>query len=85
MPHYIIAYHSDNKPESPEAGAEQMAKWKRWIDDLGDGVSDDGESNPMSSFSVVQTDSMEAALEIARNCPFLETGGTLEVADMMKM
>ena len=103
MPHYIIAYHSDNKPESPEAGAEQMAKWKRWIDDLGDaainpgtplgksrivsadGVSDDGGSNPMSSFSVVQTDSMEAALEIARNCPFLETGGTLEVAEMMKM
>lgn len=62
-----------------------MAKWKRWIDDLGDGVSDDGGSNPMSGFSVVQTDSMEAALEIARNCPFLETGGTLEVAEMMKM
>ena len=39
----------------------------------------------MSGFSVVQTDSMEAALEIARNCPFLETGGTLEVAEMMKM
>ena len=49
------------------------------------GVSDDGGSNPMSGFSVVKADSMDAALEMAKACPFLETGGTLEVAEMMKM
>lgn len=50
-----------------------------------DGVSDDGGANPMSGFSVVKADSMEAAIEIAKACPFLDTGGTLEVAEMMGM
>ncbi len=49
------------------------------------GVSDDGGSNPMSGFSVVKADSMDAALEMAKECPFLELGGTLEVAEVMKM
>ena len=50
-----------------------------------EGVSDDGGTNPMSGYSIVAADSMEAALEIARACPFLETGGTLEVAELMSM
>ena len=49
------------------------------------GVSDDGGSNPMSGFSVVKADNMDAALEMAKACPFLELGGTLEVAEMMEM
>lgn len=49
------------------------------------GVSDDGGSNPMSGFSVVKADSIDAALEMAKECPFLELGDTLEVAEMMKM
>lgn len=50
-----------------------------------DGVSEDGGDNPMSGFSVVRADDMNAAIEIAKACPFLETGGTLEVAQVMKM
>ncbi len=50
-----------------------------------DGVSDDGGSRPMSGFSVVKADDLDAALEMAKACPFLETGGTLEVAQMMEM
>ncbi len=49
------------------------------------GVSEDGGSNSMSGFSVVQADNMDAALEMARVCPFLDTGGTLEVAEMIEM
>lgn len=49
------------------------------------GVSDDGGSNPMSGFSVVKADSMDAAIEMAKGCPFLDTGGTLEVAEMKEM
>ena len=49
------------------------------------GVSDDGGPDPMSGFSVVTADSMEAALEMATACPFLDVGGTLEVAEMMEM
>ncbi len=49
-----------------------------------DGVADDGGANPLMGFSVVEADSMEAALEIAKSCPFLEMG-TIEVAEMKQM
>lgn len=50
------------------------------------GVSDDGGSNPISGFSVVKADSMDAALEIAKGCPHLDMdGGNVEVAEMMEM
>jgi hypothetical protein len=102
MSNYILAYHGGKKPESPEEGAKHMAKWKAWIDGLGDavvnpgtplgmsktvssgGVSDDGGSNPLSGFSIVEADSMDAALEMAKACPFLEFG-TIEVAEVKQM
>ncbi len=49
------------------------------------GVSDDGGPNPMSGFSVVRAENLEGALEMAGECPFLDTGGTLEVAEMKEM
>ena len=49
------------------------------------GISEDGGPNAMSGFSIVKADSMDAALELALGCPFLETGGTLEVAELMEM
>ncbi len=48
------------------------------------GVSDDGGSNPLIGFSIVKADSMDAALEIAKRCQFLEMG-TIEVAEMKQM
>ena len=48
-------------------------------------VSDDAGSAAMSGYSIVEADSMEAAVEMAQACPFLETGGTLQVAQIMKM
>ncbi len=50
-----------------------------------DGVTDDGGPNPLMGFSVVKADSMNAAIEIAKACPTLDLGGTLEVAQVMKM
>ena len=49
------------------------------------GVSDDGGSNPLLGFSIVKADSMGAALEMAKACPTLEIGGTIEVAEVMEM
>jgi hypothetical protein len=48
------------------------------------GVADDGGSNPIMGYSVVQADGIDAAVEIAKGCPFLEMG-TIEVAEMMEM
>ncbi|MDH3233603.1 MAG: YciI family protein [Alphaproteobacteria bacterium] len=48
------------------------------------GVTDDGGPNPLAGFSVVKADSMDAALAMAKACPFLEMG-TIEVAEMLEM
>ena len=48
-------------------------------------VSDDGGPNALTGYSIVKADSMDAALEMAKKCPFLDFGGTLEVAEVMEM
>ena len=49
-----------------------------------DGVSDEGGSNRLSGYSIVKADDMDAAIEMAKACPFLEIG-TLEVAEVRQM
>jgi len=48
------------------------------------GVSDGGGSGRLTGFSIVKADSMDAALEMAKGCPFLEHG-TVDVAEVMEM
>ena len=50
-----------------------------------DGTIMEGGSSAMSGFTIIKADSMEAALSIAKACPFLEIGGSLEVSEMMEM
>lgn len=102
MPHFIFAYHGGKKPETPEAGADLMARWNAWVEGLGSasvnpgnpvgmsktvsaqGVANDGGSNPLSGFSIVDADNIDAAVAMAKGCPHLEHG-TIEVAEMMEM
>jgi hypothetical protein len=50
-----------------------------------DGSVSEGSSIAMSGYTVIQADSMDAALDHARNCPFLDINGTLEVSELMDM
>lgn len=50
-----------------------------------DGSVISGGKTTMSGFTIIETESMESALSIAKKCPFLDTGGTLEVSELMKM
>jgi len=45
----------------------------------------EGGRSAMSGFSIIKAESIEAALSIAKACPFLEIGGTLEVSELMQM
>ena len=49
-----------------------------------DGVSDDAGPNALTGFSIVTADNMDAALEMAKACPFVDIG-TLEVAEVKQM
>ena len=50
-----------------------------------DGSVTPGGSSTMSGFTIIEAESEEAALSIAKVCPFLEVGGSLEVSELMKM
>jgi len=50
-----------------------------------DGTVTQGGTTSMSGYTVIEVDSMEAALEFAKACPFLDIGGSLEVSELMQM
>ena len=50
-----------------------------------DGSVSAGGSTGMSGYTILRAESMEAALEMAKSCPFLEINGSLEVAELMPM
>lgn len=50
-----------------------------------DGTVTTGSTTSMSGYTIVEAGSMEKALEIAKACPFLDIGGSLEVSELMQM
>jgi len=49
------------------------------------GVADDGGSNPLSGLTQVEAADISAAVAIAQGCPILSDGGSVEVAEVLKM
>ncbi len=45
----------------------------------------DFDNNTIGSYMVVNANSIDEAMEIAKGCPALEVGGTIEVRAVMKM
>ncbi len=50
-----------------------------------DGSVSSGITSTMSGYTVIEVDSMDRALDIAKTCPFLDIGGSLEVSELMQM
>ena len=50
-----------------------------------DGTVTTGGATSMSGYTIIEVDSMEAALSLAKACPFLDIGGSLEVSELMQM
>ncbi len=50
-----------------------------------DGTVIVGGTTSMSGFTIISADSMAAALAIAKRCPFLDMGGSLEVSELIQM
>lgn len=50
------------------------------------GVADDGGSNPLSGYTVIKADNIEAACKVAKGCPMVANGsGSVEVAEVIQM
>jgi hypothetical protein len=50
-----------------------------------DGTVTSGSTTTMSGYTIIEADSKDAALEIAKDCPFLDIGGSLEVSELIQM
>ncbi len=98
MPEYFIGYHSGGMPENPEEHPGKFMAWVRGLGKaaimpgmpLGqskmvkaDGVSDE-DGTSLTGFSIVEADSLEAAVEMTKTCPHLAIG-LVEVIEMRQM
>jgi hypothetical protein len=48
-------------------------------------VSDDGGANPVVGLSFIRADDIDGAIQMARACPHLDAGGSIEVAQLFKV
>ena len=49
------------------------------------GVVDNGGANPISGITILKAESFKAVLEMAKACPHIDIGGSIEVAEAMNM
>ena len=48
-------------------------------------VENHGGSNPASGYGIFKAETLEEAIEIAKNCPVLASGGQVELADIFNV
>lgn len=46
-------------------------------------VTSDGGNNPASGYSIIQAESREAAIDLAKGCPIIEANGDIEIAEFL--
>ena len=86
-------------PEEAQKGMAQWEAWFKDMGDAvvnpgnpvglsktvsANGVADNGGANPLSGFTIVQADSIDKAVDMAKGCPILESG-SVEIAEIMEM
>ncbi|MEM7720980.1 MAG: hypothetical protein AAF376_01280 [Pseudomonadota bacterium] len=49
------------------------------------GIDDNGGSNPASGITIIQADTMDAAITLTESCPHLSGTGTIEIAEAIDM
>ena len=75
MPKYVIAYLGGKQAANPEARAAQMAKWKTWVEGLGNRMVNPG--TPLGQGKLVSADG------VSERGPNHLTGFSIVLADNM--
>lgn len=97
----LVYHGGGGMAETPEAQQAVMAQWTKWFESLGPAVVDGGNpvmktqmvgagaasagGAPVSGYSVLQADSLAAAVKMAEGCPILGVGGGIEVCETMNV
>jgi hypothetical protein len=94
MSNYLFAYRGGaGMATTDEEREAAMAAWGAWFGGLGDAIVDPG--NPfgpstsiggngaggsgLSGYSVIKSDSLDAAAKLVDGCPVLSSGGSVDV------
>jgi hypothetical protein len=93
--------HMEQTPDAQQAAMAQWGAWFASLGDAivdggapvgaattlaaDGGTTDGGGANPVSGYSVVRASSLDDALVLAKGCPVLAIGGTIEVCETIEM
>jgi hypothetical protein len=96
MANYVLAFRGAPERAMPE-GAEQA--WGAWFGKLGPAIADRGNrvgnvtrleaaggasgGETLTGYMVVSADSMDSAVTLAKGCPGLATGVSVEIAEVV--
>lgn len=92
MPDHLFTYRRPDGPATAGGDADSTEAWMAWFAVLGDRLVEPGnptsesrtvgtpvEGPRLGGWSVVRAESLDAAVELARGCPLLPAGGSVEV------
>lgn len=48
-------------------------------------ITEGGGANPLTGYSIVEANSLDGAIALAKGCPIFESGGSVEVAETIEM
>ena len=96
MTNYVLAFRGH--PDRTNT-ADQDAAWMSWFQQLGSAIVDpgnrtgrtstlgksDGSASVLTGYTVITADDLTAAVDLAKGCPGLSTGGGVEIAEIVPM
>ena len=100
MSRFLVTYHGSGMPDDPGLMEEAKAAFGRWVAETGDALADPGaplhmvtqvasgdpaEAVPIGGYSIVDADSVEAAVTILESHPYVARGGTLQVNQVIEV
>lgn len=77
--------------------AEEEARWPTWFEQIKDSIADFGNrvgevrevgpgaerSDALSGYIIINADTLDSAATLARGCPILQQGGSIEVGELV--
>jgi hypothetical protein len=101
MGNYVLAYKGGGMAQTDAEREAAMAAWGGWFDNLGDAVAEAGNpfgasmsltagsngaaSSGLTGYSVLRANSLDAAAELAKGCPILANGGSVDIYETIEV
>ncbi|HEY7831182.1 MAG TPA: YciI family protein [Solirubrobacteraceae bacterium] len=101
MANYVLAYKGGSMAATEAEREAAMAAWGSWFGTLGQAVVDagnpfgastsvgangsSGSQGNLTGYSVLAADDLAAAAELAKGCPVLANGGSVEVYETIQV